>query len=204
MTEENKDFIFTFMLTFIGSGTLIATISFMRYLISVWILRRKESVRHAIESIHSLYETLNDVMAATHAVRAVIVKTENGGGIPHIGSRIYSTVLYEVHDKFVDAVKLNWQRRIVDEAMTKTLLKIVTADSTDIKLEELEGTLQLVYKTQGIAFSKVFQIYKDEVSFFYMSVNFRTNKDLTPFQMIALEDAVAKIRQKFAKIATVR
>jgi len=192
--------IWNFLLTFAGGGAFVATLKFIQFLVEVYFFKSKHRVKITVEDISWLYNELNQILAKLDPARIVIVKAENGGGIPHIGNQVFSTVLYEVHDNDVDPVSAAWDKRPVDKGLADILSYIVQYDECRIDKGSVQGAVRDIYEAQGIAFSLVYQVYKDEKAFFYMSINFRKNRTFDAKERTLLHDSVNKVRRRFSKI----
>ena len=54
------------------------------------------SFEKALDSMHMIYNCLNDVVYKSQADRAMVLYSTNGGGIPHAASDLYVTVSHEI------------------------------------------------------------------------------------------------------------
>jgi hypothetical protein len=158
--------------------------------------RKTAATVRAMAQVQRVYETLNEALAEVgHAGRAMLLRSENGGGIPSPNRPVYSSILHEVHSPDLEAMRESWQRVKVDAQYAELLHKLATAGHHHIVTSELEdGALRTMYEAQGIVCALVYAIAADESGFNYLSVVCTADHSDTPHNKEAARAAASKLR----------
>lgn len=157
----------------LGAGTVLAK------LVDYWIKSREKkrekdkAFTNIFKAVHQVYHVLQVILTNCKAKRVLILKTTNGGGRPKLTGRLYGSVLYEVVEKPLVAVKEDWQNQILDESYLEILFQMSRDGYSVISTDEMQqGILKDVYITQGIEQSWLYEIAQRENEYVYLSVNF--------------------------------
>lgn len=164
-----------------------------------WYIKRKAKQRDIYKALlpkmEEIYSVLNSLLIASGAHRALILSTENGGGVPQVGKPLYSSILYEVKSSYsFPDLKDTWQKQLVDESYVSLLLEVHTRHVASLTTGEMsEGILKDLYISEGIQTSLVFAITVANDRFYYLSLTYKEDTELTPRIRNAVRVATAKL-----------
>ena len=196
--------------TLLTGGVAVALIGVASQVLLWWLNNRTETISPVFESVPlnrfdnliEVQQIMERVLDKTGTQRFLIMKTENGGGKPRLGTHLYSSVMYEAYNSPMDSVKEDYQRLLVDDIYVKMLSDI--GPSTPNKLirnKMKEGILKRIYTKEGVAYSEIHYLTETDNAFFYLSV--ATNEDDRfddPIDRVEIEIAVSKLVNIFEKI----
>lgn len=165
--------------------------------------KREESFTNTLPIIHEVYAILNKLKRGTKASRILILKTENGGGRPKIGSHLKSSVVYETYDKPLKDVKKNWQDQPLDEDYITLLIDLIQSTDQHITIHtkslKEDSILRVNYDASGIKKSHIFEIIEKEKQYLYLSVNYINNEPDTQEEKEVLRSCVNQLRNIFSQ-----
>jgi len=148
----------------------------LAFVLKWWFARKRaanvnDTVR-AMAEVREVYEALNDVlMEVGGAGRAMLLRSENGGGIPSANRPVYSSVLHEVHGTSLEPIRERWQRMKVDEQYARLLHELATKGYVQLDTASMEpGSLRTSYEAAGVACAMVCAVVADDTGFNYLSV----------------------------------
>ena len=176
--------------------------------IILWYLANKKSevlelTSNDFEDISDFQETIDRVLTDTGVQRVLMMKTENGGGKPRLGTHLYASVLYEGYKHPLNSVKNDYQRILVDDIYVKMLSDIGPSTSNKLIVSRMkDGILKKIYQRETIIYSEVHYIGETDDAFFYISFSTTNNDDKfdEPNNRVEIEIAVSKIRRVFEEI----
>lgn len=119
----------------VSSGGLVALIALIRE----WTKRRassKQDVGYA--SINKVYMLIQKLLTDSGANRVVVIKSENGGGIPGPGSVIKNSVLFEICDSNVIPLRDQWQQVRIDQNYSTVLTSVNTEGFAETRRLEMD------------------------------------------------------------------
>lgn len=185
------------LLALITTGTLWKSFK----LVGDWIQRSQS--RQAFEEAVMIVETLHRLQVKLNAQRVMILKTENGGGIPHPGKPLYTSVQYEFCRDGVEPLKEDFQRRLLDSSYVEMIGKILSMQQlTLIPAEMPEGCmLSRVYRKFRVLRADVIEIAITKHGLFYLSCTWAQDSVVPDDVEIAYEIGVAqnKLRELLSK-----
>jgi len=176
--------------------------------IILWYLGNKKSevlelTSNDFEDISDFQGTIDRVLTDTGVQRVLMMKTENGGGKPRLGTHLYASVLYEGYKHPLNSVKNDYQRILVDDIYVKMLSDIGPSTSNKLIVSRMkDGILKKIYQRETIIYSEVHYIGETDDAFFYISFSTTNNDDKfdEPNNRVEIEIAVSKIRRVFEEI----
>lgn len=176
--------------------------------IILWYLGNKKSevlelTSNDFEDISDFQGTIDRVLTDTGVQRVLMMKTENGGGKPRLGTHLYASVLYEGYKHPLNSVKNDYQRILVDDIYVKMLSDIGPSTSNKLIVSRMkDGILKKIYQREAIIYSEVHYIGETDDAFFYISFSTTNNDDKfdEPNNRVEIEIAVSKIRRIFEEI----
>ena len=161
------------ILTALGVGAAL------KQLVEAWIKRRqqKQEQRNTwtrmFSDIHEVYATLNVIVNETNAHRALILRTNNGGGKPKLTGKLYSSVIYESYEAPLKSIRNDWQDQLLDKAYMQLLYEMDKIGYIEVHVDKLEeGTLRDLYTSQSIQYSQIYRMCQRENVYIYLSINF--------------------------------
>ena len=199
--------------TLLSGGVVVALITLGGQLL-MWFLKGRNSDSPVDVPIENVSTTLFDnkieiqqiidrVINISSADRFLILKTENGGGKPRLGSHLYSSVMYESIKPPLNSVKNDYQRLLVDDIYVKMLSDIGPGAPNRLNIHQMkEGILKNIYRVENIEYSEVHYIGETDSAFLYLSIatSKKDNDFHEPLDRVEIEIAISKIRGIFKNI----
>lgn len=113
-------------------GGLVGIIALLRE-----FLKRRASQKQDIgyANIDKVYTVLTKLLTESGCNRVLIIKSENGGGIPAPGSVIKNSILFEVCDSKVRQLREEWQHVHIDQGYSSLLTNVNTEGFSDVPRE---------------------------------------------------------------------
>lgn len=143
---------------------------------------------------------IDRVLDRTSAHRFLILKTEDGGGKPRLGSHLYSSVIFEAMQSPLQPVKSDYQRLLVDDIYVRMLSDIGPSTPNKLKVGAMkDGLLKSIYLVEGVTYSEIHYIGETNNAFLYLSIA-TIKPDCTfddPLDRVEIEIAISKIRTIF-------
>lgn len=183
----------------LSGGSLVALINFIRWYVKRRDVQKRERIPNVLKRVHEVYHILNVLLQETRAARVIILRAENGGSVPALGKALYSTIVYEVFDQPLGSIKRMWDRQELDEPYVRMLCDVATQGHYTIKTDKIAGMLHNLYVTGGVDHSEVFALQAEEGAFFYLSMNFAEEAELTP----AEQDVIRFSRNRLKELFTI-
>lgn len=108
-------------------------------------LKRRASKQYdrGYGNIRKIYQLLQSMLGEVHANRVMILKSENGGGIPAPGAQVTSSVINEVFDPPARPVFDPWQKVPLDEDFSRIIAEVNSQSSAAVTVDELKPTSAL-------------------------------------------------------------
>lgn len=124
----------------LSSGSAAAVIQIIRE----WLKRRaSRKYDRGYGNIRKIYQLLQTTMPEVGANRMMILKSENGGGIPAPGAQVTSSVINEVVDPPVRSIFDAWQKVPLDEDYSRILAEVNTSGSARAVASDLKESSAL-------------------------------------------------------------
>ena len=86
--------------------------------------RRSRHMDAGFADVNELYQTLQTLLGDISADRILIIKSENGGGLPRPGCEIKSSVIHEVFNGKLGSLYEIWQRVPLDHEYSRILSEL--------------------------------------------------------------------------------
>jgi len=163
-------------------------------------LKGKQSFSNVVPRIHEVYTILNTLKRHTRAHRALILRAENNGARPKLGTELFTSVLYEAFDAPLKSVREYWYRQKCDEAYICILRELLKSHDGHIKVktETLEPSiLKDLYEASHIEQSYIFQIAEREKTLLYLSLNLTEISELDPEERDLVRSCVNQLQMLF-------
>lgn len=126
-----------------------------------------------VKTLQQEIDSENELKRVKHEIeapRALILKSENGGGVPRIGKGVFLTILHEASDTGYDSVMNEVKRLPTDMSYNKLIIELVTNGMQILIVDEMEdGMLKDIYLSDGIKYSIVVPIVTMKDMFIYAS-----------------------------------
>jgi hypothetical protein len=153
-----------------------------------------------IKSAAQIYHELNDLLSKTDAGRVLILKTENGGGIPRRDGTLYSTVIYEVYSPPHLSIANDWNRQRLDKVYVDMLVDVDQSSGvTNITEFMPDSVLKNVYLSTGIGMSRVQKILATQKSYYYLSIAWDKAKTLSASDINAIRATSSNLERLLQK-----
>lgn len=137
-----------------------------------WTVEGKWAQR--FEGQEEIQRILKDFNLATNITRCALIYCQNGGGVPHIGSEITSSIYAEGNDPNVAPYLKKWQNVKVDYHLNKLLMKLAVEGHVYINnTEELpDGDAKMASLAEGIKAFDLHFVTAVHGQWWYMTVSF--------------------------------
>lgn len=167
-----------------------------------WAVERRDRAQGptGITSVFATVSRINTHLRTlkhdTCADRALLLRASNGGSIPRPGSRLFSSVVYEIVKPGVPPLADTWQSQELDAPYVAMLVEIDTRGYVYLRTEDMvESTLRTAYEANGVVAACVFDANGDrdsKTSYFYGSLTWTNVDDLPSTSILANEVRVAR------------
>lgn len=129
---------FSWLTALIAVGTLSSMVFGFVRMAKAWTRSRVDRRwDQSYRDIGLVYETIQELMSATPANRVLVLKSENGGGIPTPDGAVTNTVTHEVCDSQVDVVRKLWSGIELDQSYSEAITRVSAKGSAVIELSTL-------------------------------------------------------------------
>lgn len=164
-SPSSLELTFDLLIALISTGTLWKVFR----VFSDWLQKRQS--KKAFEDAVEVVETLHRLQSKLGAQRVLILKTENGGGIPHPGKPLYTSVQYEFVKDGYESIKEDFQRRLLDSNYVEMIGQLLNKQVLILDPVELPDNSMLwkVYKKFDIIRADVAKIAITKHGLFYLS-----------------------------------
>lgn len=135
----------------------------------------KRNKAEAAEAAARVHHILNDAVVRLGSKRALILYTENGGGVPKPGLPIYVTVLYEMFRNEGDSIREHVQRIMCDGFYCEMISNLLNSPENKVYLITRAMPrcyLKGLYEKAGTELSVVIYLRSTRRKTFYVSFNF--------------------------------
>lgn len=156
----------------ITSGVLLATIKWWGRMISS-LIERNRKVGDSIMAVSSVYDAMIDICAHSEIDRIWVLKTENGGGVPQVGSQIYSTIVYEyITGHSANPIKQMYSRFECDREYVRVLADINRENKPYVfhVKKETPGTLTVMFESIDVEVAYFYFIGHNKKTFYFMII----------------------------------
>jgi hypothetical protein len=181
------------VIAFITGGTFKSIVDYI-----IYRKRSNDKYERLFDNIHRIYKVLHYIKNHSEAKRVVIIKNQNGGGIPTVDSVITSTLLYEVYDHPLRSLKKIWRNQKVDEVYMKMARRIYTNGSAMVDIPNLQDSiLKDLYAREGVTYVEQYKICIKNNSFIYMSVHYDRKPTIDSSHRDIMRIAVNSLKEIF-------
>lgn len=141
--------------------------------------RKHHAMGQYIDLVREIYTYLEIARQDLGCARVMILKAENGGGIPRAGHQIYSTAIWESTDNNTPSIRNFWIRQEIDEQYAQMLSEVVSQDVCTVVTDKMKkGILKDLYQSNNITKSQIYKIYSGEEKFIYVSFGYKNDINL--------------------------
>lgn len=182
-------------------GVAVAVIGVLgKYLEHLWTTRQAKYPKGmigAIAKISRVYNIMRDTVENTSFDRVLILKAENGGGIPKLGSPLYTSVVMEMYAPSLKPIQDRYTRLKLDAQHIEVLLNLYLKGSNSIQIDNLpESNLKYIYLSEGLHSSRMFYLHSDKDAMYYLTLA-TSAKSLSYNDLIRAESAASTIATLF-------
>lgn len=168
----------------------VGIVGLIRPLMRIWNSRKIDSgYRH----IHQVYQQLSDLKSKTNCVRIVVIKSQNGGGLPRPGSTVKQSALYEVCDSDMTPVYGAWQNVPLDEEYAHVLTDVATKGKYGLKTKKIKKSSRLYELTCESDQVQLTRICATKSAVIYMSVHFKNSDLMSDSDLIEIHTTTNKL-----------
>ena len=132
------------------------------------IKRLKKSLLNSYSETERELRILDKMTILPGVRRAVIIQNTNGGGIPKLGSPIYSTII--APEKW----NSNWDKQLINQEFAEIIIKLLENKTLNLNVGELEvdGLLYNAFTNQDIVCSQLRELTIGKESYTFISIDF--------------------------------
>lgn len=193
----------------LGAGGVLAVsiATFGPTLAKIWWARYEErhatpgeDFERAINRTHDIYAVLNHITNRHGAKGAMVICTENNGGIPHAGSQLYMSVVYEQCNNQRVSVKETLQRQMLDGEYVRMVALALSSHNGRVALitRKMEKCMQKqIHEDTGTKLSFFYVIKASDRRLYFVSFEF-DHENWTSELEYHCDFEANKIRQIFA------
>lgn len=177
-----KDVIKEILTVLLSGGVVVALIQVWKaYLERRWKKDdEKENIGINLMRIADAYDLMNRLIDSSSVKRVLILKAENGGGIPRIGSDLHASVVMEETRPPFKPVKDKYQRIGLDHEYLKMLVNVYSNKCVKIKVDELPNSLlKNIYLSEGVKYAEIHHLFDTKSTFYYCSLATNEDNDLS-------------------------
>ena len=163
--------------------------------------KKKKKFTSGLAEQQTIYSLLQAILTETPADRVMIIKTENGGGIPSHKNPVYMSVMYEVYQNPMRAILEEMQRVRAGSAYIDLILQLADQSKVTYETQNMPaGLLRDINETDGIQSGQKHYINNNEKAFYYLSISSRQEQALmeTPQARRVIALALNKIQNIFS------
>lgn len=168
-------------------------------------LGRRNRAVEAVASAKQVYEQLHRCLRETSASRAIILRTENGGGVLRVDKPMYGSILYEVGAG--PGRREDWQKARLDERYIVMLDRLQRSDQGHIHIRlsdpdcaEISQTLRDIYESENVQLAHVFLLSHDVDHIVYAVIHYQSDRRLLPGEGVHLQAAINRLRNLFSGV----
>ncbi len=175
-----------------GTQTILQTLIGSGFMVSLWKSvdkwlewKRTTASSKALTDMAVIYDHLNELQSLTNSGRVLLLYCSNGGGIPHAGKPVYTTILYEVKNTTLPPIRSNWQRVPIDEGYVKLVVELAAKGEWHGEPSELaDGFLKDLYLKEGVQYAMVKEIARTKDRFYFVSTRWYDIHDCPPIPVV--------------------
>lgn len=130
-------------------------------------------------NIRRVFQLLQTTLPVVNANRVMILKSENGGGIPAPGTQVTSSVVNEVFDPPVMTIHEAWQQVPLDQDYSRILAEVNTEGTAHAKVDDLTRSSTLRDLLVAADCSQVFfwRICATPNALLYLSIHYSSTDE---------------------------
>ena len=142
-----------------------------------------DKMTQALHDIHEIHEAIGDALNDGPALhRALLIRVENGGGIPRPTHSVYSSVIFEQHLDPLPAIRQTWQNVMVDADQASLIHRLLQEPEVVLDRDSLDRGLNLrnIYEADGIKGAYVTPICQTPTFLIYLCAHVPDVFECTP------------------------
>lgn len=144
-----------------------------------------------------MWSTLDRLRRSVGAERVLLFRQENGGKLPSLGKPLTSSIDLESADEDLSPVKFDWQHQLLDDFITRVLVRTYDEGCLEILPSTAKGILRGWLASSKDPTIHLFPVFSTEGAFYYIGICFR------PDAALALDDVLYRDRVRVASAALV-
>lgn len=183
-----------------GSGSVLAVVT--KLTIDTIRCRRAKKSAEVFQQFGEIYKALKGIQEQTCALRACVIKLENGGGVPEPGGSVKSSIIYEVPGKDVDALSgaVAWKNVPLNGSWAGLVQEVISRPMVEVSSAEDISRENAFLAADEFCDKVIFiRIAVRKTAFFFLSVHLAKDIELTEVQQRGLSAHVFRLRSIFGK-----
>lgn len=191
------DPIIQILIAVIGSGGSIA--AFTTLFREWWKSRQARKMDSGFLDIYAVWEELQALATAVGADRALILKSENGGGLPAPGSVIKSTAIFEYHTDVLPSVRSTWDRVLLDSYYSEVVSLISSGAWVWQETKKMPDACILRDLCGETVLVGMARICKTPHALWYVSIHFKGVGEVSEAKKSRMRSGLHKLRVLFGR-----
>lgn len=160
--------------------------------------KRSKDMTSGFRDIHEAYEELQQLLSRTSADRILILKSQNGGGLPKPGCDIKTSVWAEAFNGSLGSIRDTWQRVPLDYQYSEILNRLGDGRWVFKKTEDLgERSLLRDMLEPSVSFMVNARICGTANALWYIVLHFREITELPESERVLIAATVHRLRLLF-------
>lgn len=182
----------------VSTGTLAAGIHLARDVVRK---RASRKIDQGFSNIQKVYIAMQELLSGSSCTRVLVLKSENGGGIPGPGAHVKSSVVAEICDSSVKPIQNAWQQIAIDRVYSEILADVVSQGSHILVMKELDLNTVIRDLVEACECNMVYflRVCATPSALFYLAVNYSEVKELDARERVGCRKTAQQIRYLLGK-----
>jgi hypothetical protein len=164
------------------------------------LLSRYDSLKSkkSLSDIAGVYDAMQDMLYNTSIKRVLVLSTHNDGLEIKPGSKLYTSVLYELVQEPFLSMKLKYQNIPLDAAYVQMLVQVLANGKVAANVANMKpGLLKDIYQIEGVGYSEIYYLADSKrKKIWYMSIASEQDiSNFTPGENLTISTRVDQIQK---------
>lgn len=160
------------------TGTLALVVKMARKYVR---RRQRRRIENAYTDTNRVYQEMQELISSlSHANRVLVIRSENGGGVPTPGSIVKNSVAYEICGATSTPCRASWQNVPLDSQYSSVMADICAEGVRDVRLSTLDQNCQLaeLFSAFNTTRARMVRLCATDRVVLYLSVHFTRDGSL--------------------------
>ncbi len=169
-------------------------------MMTVWIARKRAArLTSGYASIEELFIIIQQLLQVTSAIRVLVFKSENGGGVPGPGCVVRNSVIHESNDCKHKRIMPIWQNIELDQTYSRLISEICTKGESDLLVKDVppQSLLADLMNVSDVGYMRCIRICATSKWLVYLAVCYTASTDVAPYHRLEILRVVTRLRTIF-------